>query len=301
MKTMMFVAIATITLLCNCSPKMSAIKNKTINHISTDNSGKPMLIGTWSEQALKKDPFNVWYDKNYTDYKVNDSIASAMTPLLSNKKFLLFMGTWCGDSRREVPRMFKILHSSGIKDSQVKMVMLDDHDSTYKQSPQHEERGLNIHRVPTLVVYENDSEIGRIVESPVVSLEKDLLNILSHKSYQPNYHAVTYMNEQFAKMTVNEIEINQLKFKEEIKPMVKNAGELNTYGYVLMYSKELEKALCIFKLNAMIFPENKNMYDSLGEYYFFTGDKNSSKEYYNKVLQLDPANANAKKMLEKLN
>ena len=140
-----------------------------------------MLLGTVSRSALEKKPFNEWFDKNYADYKVNDSIANLVNPLLQNKTIVLFMGTWCGDSRREIPRMYKILDAAGIKSSQVKLVMVDNHDSTYKQSPQHEERGLNIHRVPDLLVYDEDKELGRIVESPVVSLERDLLSILPRK------------------------------------------------------------------------------------------------------------------------
>ena len=97
------------------------------------------------------------------------------------------MGTWCGDSRREVPRMLKILDYCGIKPEQVKIVMVSNADSLYKQSPNHEERGLNILRVPTLIVYENTTEINRVIEYPVESLEKDLLRIMSKQPYKPNY------------------------------------------------------------------------------------------------------------------
>lgn len=41
------------------------------------------------------------------------------------------------------------------------------------------------------------------------------------------------------------------------------------------------------------------MYDSIGEYYFNTGDKETAKNNYRKIMELDPKNENAKKMLEK--
>jgi hypothetical protein len=41
--------------------------------------------------------------------------------------------------------------------------------------------------VPTLIVYEKKKEIGRFIEYPVVSIEKDLLRILLKDGYVPNY------------------------------------------------------------------------------------------------------------------
>ncbi len=38
--------------------------------------------------------------------------------------------------------------------------------------------GMEIHFVPTLIFYRNDEEIGRIVEMPYESLEKDMLEIV---------------------------------------------------------------------------------------------------------------------------
>jgi hypothetical protein len=46
---------------------------------------------------------------------------------------------------------------------------------------------LNILRVPTLLVYENGHEVGRVVESPVISLEKDMLAIVTRQPYEHRY------------------------------------------------------------------------------------------------------------------
>ena len=66
--------------------------------------------------------------------------------------------------------------------------MVGNGDSLYKKSPQHEEAGKNIVRVPTIIVEQKGNEIGRIIEFPITSLEKDLLTILRKEKYQPNYH-----------------------------------------------------------------------------------------------------------------
>lgn len=66
--------------------------------------------------------------------------------------------------------------------------MVSNRDSLYKKSPQHEETGKNIVRVPTIIIEQKGVEIGRIIEFPKTSLEKDLLSILRKEKYQPNYH-----------------------------------------------------------------------------------------------------------------
>jgi len=259
-----------------------------------------MLIGECSKKALQKAPFNEWFDKNYSTYKVNDTLTLLIKPLIGEKTFILFMGTWCGDSKREIPRMLKILEACDVKRSAIKLVMVDNHDSTYKQSPGHEEAGLNIHRVPTMIVYENGHELGRIVESPVISIEKDLFAILHKENYTPNYKAVIYMDSLFRESQTIDIENDLGNTAEKIKPILKNAAELNTYGYVLMAAKAMDKARVVFKINILLYPKNANLYDSMGEYYFKNGNMELAKENYRKVLELDPKNKNAKEMLDKI-
>jgi hypothetical protein len=47
-----------------------------------------------------------------------------------------------------------------------------------KQGLSDEAEELDIEFVPTIIFYKDGSEIGRIVETPAESLEKDLLKIL---------------------------------------------------------------------------------------------------------------------------
>jgi hypothetical protein len=146
-----------------------------------------ILLGKSSRERLAQPPFNDWYNKNYAAYTVDSTTANQTKPLLRNKQFLLFMVTWCGDSLREVPRMYKILDYCQVKLSRIQLVTLNNSDTAYKQSPGHEERGLNILRVPTLLIYENGHEVGRVVESPVTSLEKDMLAIVTRQPYEHRY------------------------------------------------------------------------------------------------------------------
>jgi len=40
------------------------------------------------------------------------------------------------------------------------------------------EDGKNIHHVPTIIIYKRGKELGRIIESPIETLEEDIFNIL---------------------------------------------------------------------------------------------------------------------------
>lgn len=161
--------------------------SQPINKISKDRNGNPMLEGCCTREALLQEPFASWFVPGYNSYHVDSAVAMQIKQHINNKTFELFLGTWCGDSKREVPRLYKIFDYIGMQAEQVKLVMVSNHDSAYKKSPTHEEQGKNILRVPTLLVLENGNEVNRFVEYPVESLEKDLLFMLSRKGYKHAY------------------------------------------------------------------------------------------------------------------
>ena len=81
-----------------------------------------------------------------------------------------------------------------------------------------------------------------------------------------------------------------------------NFGEdaLNNFGYALLRNEDTAGAIQIFTLNAETFPESANVWDSLAEAYMKAGDTDQAVTHYQKSLDLDPNNDNAKAMLEKL-
>jgi|SRR5579863_2610386 len=76
--------------------------------------------------------------------------------------------------------------------------------------------------------------------------------------------------------------------------------ELNTLGYQLIRDKKFTAAIRVLQLNVEAHPKSANTYDSLGEAYMDDGDKSQAIANYQKSLQLNPKNANAVKMLQKL-
>jgi tetratricopeptide (TPR) repeat protein len=298
MRTIIFFVMA-IAIIANTSCHPKSIPQQSLNREVTDGKGNKMLLGECNKEKLLQEPYGSWFNKNYADYKPDTLTCEILKSKLSGKKLVIFMGTWCGDSRREVPRIFKIFDYCGIKSSQIRLIMLSNQDSNYKQSPAHEERGLEIHRVPDLIVYKKKEEAGRIIESPIVSLEKDLLAITSNEKYIPNYEAVSVLIDFMKKNKTTDFENKIPELYAMIKPFSKSANELNTYGYVKMAAGEMIKAEVAFRLNTVLYPGNANVFDSLGDYYLKKRDFLLAKENYQRALELEPANeATRKKMLQ---
>jgi hypothetical protein len=75
---------------------------------------------------------------------------------------------------------------------------------------------------------------------------------------------------------------------------------LNSRGYALMQSGELDEALTVFELNTVLNPENANTWDSLGECYMEMKNYDDAVKNYKKSLELDPGNTNATTMIERI-
>lgn len=75
---------------------------------------------------------------------------------------------------------------------------------------------------------------------------------------------------------------------------------MNDKGYQLMREEKKDLAIAAFQLNTKVYAESGNVWDSLGEAYMMTGNNKEAIKYYEKSLQKDPGNDNAKAMLVKL-
>jgi thiol-disulfide isomerase/thioredoxin len=86
----------------------------------------------------------------------------------------VFLGTWCPDCRQHVSAFFKVMDVA-----QNPLIR-----ATYTGIPRAREdrekytAGKNIERVPTFIVRYRNQEAGRIIETPRLSVEGDLWEIL---------------------------------------------------------------------------------------------------------------------------
>jgi glyoxylase-like metal-dependent hydrolase (beta-lactamase superfamily II) len=75
---------------------------------------------------------------------------------------------------------------------------------------------------------------------------------------------------------------------------------LNQLGYRFMNQDDLPSAIELFKFIVELYPASANAYDSLGEAHMVAGDKELAVRNYEKSLELDANNQNARDMLQRL-
>jgi tetratricopeptide (TPR) repeat protein len=168
----------------------------------------------------------------------------------------------------------------------------------YKQSPKHEEKGLNIHRVPTVIFFRDGIEVNRIVEHPIKSFEEDIMNIVTVNDYESNYQIVTAINTILDKKGVKVLKRNRKKLLKKFKNQVTDMYELNTYGRVLYGTNRIEEAIEVFKLNTALFPDEPRTYMSLANTLGLSGYKEKAIKVIEDALKKHPKNAN---LIENLN
>ena len=79
-----------------------------------------------------------------------------------------------------------------------------------------------------------------------------------------------------------------------------SSSELNSLGYQVMRMGDVAGAIEIFKLNVDQFPQEWNVYDSLGEAYLKLGNKPEAIKNYKRSLKLNPNNDNGRGVLKSL-
>lgn len=108
------------------------------------------------------------------DIDVEASNALAAVP--PGAEVVVLLGTWCSDSGREVPRLWRALdQTGGMVPFEIEYVAVD----RSKEEPADLVQGQDLRYVPTFVVRRGGEEVGRVVESAPNGIERDLLALLS--------------------------------------------------------------------------------------------------------------------------
>jgi thiol-disulfide isomerase/thioredoxin len=295
-----FIAIIILLSVTGCNTLYNNYTFSNTPQANTFTDSAKHLLGHCSVQLLQQSPFNTWFTTNYNSYLPNDSVINKMKQFSTNIQVEIFLGTWCGDSKREVPRIYKVLQLAGIDTNNIKLIMVNNASTAYKQSPQHEEANKYIFRVPTCIVYKNKKAIGTFIESPVKTIEDDLLQILQQKKYTPNY-AAAYKTIQWLQMPIHKQEKQRVKLISELNKMQKKVNEINSLAYLLMTQQNYNLAIKVLHINEAIFPNNSNITEFLLNSYIGVNNKEETINYANKLLLLQPNNIQAKELLQKQN
>ncbi|MDQ1139253.1 TlpA family protein disulfide reductase [Pedobacter agri] len=141
---------------------------------------KDVLINVCTREGITTFPeFKEMYDPLYAAYVPDAATMIELKKLVKKEKIKIVFGTWCGDSKVNVPNFFKVLDNLQFKEKNVEIIAVDG----AKKAENGIIDGLNIQRVPTFILYDKKGkELGRIVEHPKTTLEGDLLAIYQKKS-----------------------------------------------------------------------------------------------------------------------
>jgi len=146
-----------------------------INRKMVDEKAKgEILIGLCNKQGLMQTPFSDWSFTEFNTYKPDTRVLGELKNYTGKWRVNIVFGTWCSDSQREVPRFLKIAENTGLSSDDIKIIGVD----SQKTGGDVDISGLKIEKVPTFIFYVNEKEIGRIIETPKVNIETDLLNFL---------------------------------------------------------------------------------------------------------------------------
>ncbi len=77
-------------------------------------------------------------------------------------------------------------------------------------------------------------------------------------------------------------------------------GEINGHGYRFLREGRVDRAVAMFRLNAELYPESWNVYDSLGEALLLAGDATAAAAMYERSIALNPDNTNGSEALARI-
>lgn len=143
-----------------------------------EKTGKPMLIGEVTREAFEDSSF-MWFDNEYSEYRVDTASINGLEEKISRFNFKIILGTWCEDSQMFVPRLIKIFDTLNLSAESYSLICVNRD----KNGLTNEVDNLNVQLVPTIIIYSEDVEIGRIIESPQENLEKDIARLIAEQKY----------------------------------------------------------------------------------------------------------------------
>lgn len=292
MKTILLLVLCTIfTFTTSYSQDINFYKNA---------KGDTHICGEFPLDYLERDSnYKIWFNKYYNELKLPKK-RLRLKSKLKNTTVDIYLGTWCGDSKKWVPQFIRLWDELGLKRSQLRLIGLYNDEKRYKTAPKGEEQWKQIHRLPAFIFKSKNVEYARIVESPKNDLVTDVAQIALGFPSKPNYEGANYLFKLVDTEPLEVIQKNKNEHYKILRTKTHNSKELNTLGYVLLKNKRIKEALLCFELNTKLFEYIPNVYDSYGEALAINGEYLKALKMYEKVLMIEPKNKNAKTLIKHL-
>ncbi len=130
------------------------------------------IYGKTTEQEIRSE--HPIFDLYARRYSPDPPSVQYLSQLQDSVRVVVVLGTWCKDSKKHVPSLMKTLQLAANDRIQAEYIGVE----YSKQDPTnaYQRYGLSVN--PSVIIYVNGSEAGRIIENPSSSMEEDLVRIL---------------------------------------------------------------------------------------------------------------------------
>jgi len=137
---------------------------------------KDVMVGKCDRNGLKQGEYGLYFKSQYEVYEPSEKYIEKMKKVKINLvDITIVFGTWCSDSKIQVPRFYKVLDKAGYNEKRMTVIGVSRKKLAFVTNIEH----LDIVLVPTFIISQNGKELGRIIETPKKSLEKDLAKIIN--------------------------------------------------------------------------------------------------------------------------
>lgn len=136
----------------------------------------PILGPTTQDELLESNPG--WVEELVRS-EPDETDALRLAAPAAGKEVVVYLGSWCSDSRRGLTRLWRAIESAGGEFGfPVRYIGVD----RSKTEPAAWVEGVNLLYVPTLIVLDDGVEVGRIVETAPHGIETDLADLIEGKA-----------------------------------------------------------------------------------------------------------------------
>lgn len=137
--------------------------------VSAQNSD---LLGPTTEQEIREQHriFDIYTKR----YQPEEAAVQYLSSVQDSVTIYVLFGTWCHDSKREIPALFKTLELADNENIRVEYTAM----SRQKTDPTNAYERWDLKYTPTMIVVRNGKEVGRFVEESESNLESELVQIL---------------------------------------------------------------------------------------------------------------------------
>jgi len=141
----------------------------------SERPGEKTIKGHLPRTLLETDTSFHWYAATYKNYKARPDALENIRKQKDSIEIVAFMGTWCEDSHFIIPQLIALLDSAQFPKERCSFIGVDRNKKTVGRLSE----AWNVTLVPTILVFKNGKEMGRIVEYGKYGMfDKELAEIL---------------------------------------------------------------------------------------------------------------------------